>query len=700
MSNLTPQQEEWKAPEPKGAKDESGPGSKRLAVALAVGLVAVATIAYGWMANAAPEDGTEGVPTITVKRGALTVSVTEGGTLLAREKVEIKSEVEGRNQILEIVPEGTIITEDDVNLDDPTKGMLLVRLDAADLEEKKAARDIRYYNAAAAQTQAEKSYEIQLKQNESNEAQARLEVKFAHMELQKYLGAELAAQVIEQKGVDFDSLRRFASLEVQNILDPTDPSKARNVLGPLFVEAGAGVESLLGGTAAQTLRDLSSQVQLARQRLEQAVDTLQWTEKLVEGKYVNRTELTRDILDRDAKAVQVAAAEEDLRLFVQYTLPKDAEQRYSDCEEAERKLDRVLAQNASQLAQTEANRRSKRATFELEKSRKEKLDEMLANSTVYATKPGLVVYASTSAGHWRGEPIQEGTTIRQNQTILTIPNLSTLAARVNVHETDIEKMKIGQPARIKVEALPGSSFPGHVARISPMASSENRWLNPDVIVYETDVALDEIPEGLSPGMSATAEIIIAELQDVLYVPLSAVTTYRGQRVCWVKPPSGEPELRQVETGYFTDKFVEIRNGLRAGEVVYLAPPKEMEEESLEERAERENVAQPPAPGAPLGRNAASPRPGPTPAAPAGRPEEQPEAKPAAEGAPLDMDALRKEMENLSPEERRAKMREALEQMSPGQREQMMRQRGGGPGGRRDPGGRGQQGGGAPANGDR
>jgi len=421
MSNLTPQQEEWKAPEPKGAKDESGPGSKRLAVALAVGLVAVATIAYGWMANAAPEDGTEGVPTITVKRGALTVSVTEGGTLLAREKVEIKSEVEGRNQILEIVPEGTIITEDDVNLDDPTKGMLLVRLDAADLEEKKAARDIRYYNAAAAQTQAEKSYEIQLKQNESNEAQARLEVKFAHMELQKYLGAELAAQVIEQKGVDFDSLRRFASLEVQNILDPTDPSKARNVLGPLFVEAGAGVESLLGGTAAQTLRDLSSQVQLARQRLEQAVDTLQWTEKLVEGKYVNRTELTRDILDRDAKAVQVAAAEEDLRLFVQYTLPKDAEQRYSDCEEAERKLDRVLAQNASQLAQTEANRRSKRATFELEKSRKEKLDEMLANSTVYATKPGLVVYASTSAGHWRGEPIQEGTTIRQNQTILTIP---------------------------------------------------------------------------------------------------------------------------------------------------------------------------------------------------------------------------------------------------------------------------------------
>jgi len=124
-----------------------------------------------------------------------------------------------------------------------------------------------------------------------------------------------------------------------------------------------------------------------------------------------------------------------------------------------------------------------------------------------------------------------------------------------------------------------------------MASSENRWLNPDVVVYEMDVALDEIPEGLTPGMSATAEIIIAELQDVLYVPLSAVTAYGRQRVCWVKSPSGEAELRQVETGYFTDKFVEIRNGLRAGEVVYLAPPREMEEESLEEEPEGE-VASP------------------------------------------------------------------------------------------------------------
>ncbi len=596
MSDLESRQGESEVLETKDAKNEPRSGGKRVAVVLTVGLVAAVTFAYGWMASAAPEGGTEVVPTVAAKRGSLTVSITEGGTLHAMEKLEIESEVEGRNQILEIVPEGTVITEDDVNLDDPTKGKMLVRLDTAGMEEKKASRDISYYNAEASYTQAQKAYEIQVKENESNETQARLTVKFAEMDLQKYLGEKLAAEVLENEGVDFQKLRRDAIVQVSKILDPEgdNPEDVRTALGALYMEVPASEGNPLGGEAAQRLRELASDLQLAKQRLEQAEETLHWTEVLVKGEYVNATELTRDELDRDAQKVQVDAAEEALRLFLQYTLPKDAEQRYSDLAEARSQLDRVLARNASELAQAEANLRAREASFQLEKNRKEKLERMLAGSVIYATKPGLVVYASTSARRWRGDPIQEGTTIRENQTILTIPNLNAFAARVNVHETDIEKVKVGQKARITVEALRGSSLAGHVERISPMADSENRWLNPDVIVYETDIALDETLPGLTPGMSATAEIIVAELKDVVYVPLSAVTTYRGQRVCWVKRPNGEPELREIEVGHFTDRFVEIREGLRAGELVCLEPPRALEQESLKDRAEpqREVAARP------------------------------------------------------------------------------------------------------------
>ncbi len=661
---------------------------RKMAFGLVIGIFAVIAVVYALMARASSDEGAEAVPTVAAKRGPLTVSITEGGTLHAMEKLEIKSEVEGNNQILEIVPEGTVITEDDVNLEDPTKGKMLVRLDTAGMEEKKASGDISYYNAEASYTQAQKAYEIQVKENESNETQARLTVKFAEMDLQKYLGEKLAAEVLENEGVDFQKLRRDAIVQVSQILDPEgdNPEDVRTALGALHMEVPASEGNPLGGEAAQRLRELASDLQLARQRLEQAEDTLQWTKVLVEGEYVNKTELTRDELDRAAKKVQVDGAEEALRLFLQYTLPKDAEQRYSDLAEARSQLDRVLAQNASELAQAEANRRAKEASFQLEKNRKEKLERMLAGSVIYATKPGLVVYADTSGGRWSsGDPIQEGTTIRENQTILTIPNLNTLAARVNVHETDIEKVKVGQKARITVEALQGSSLTGKVERISPMASSENRWLNPDVIVYETDIALDQAMPGLTPGMSATAEIIVAELKNVVYVPLSAVTTYRGQRVCWVKRPDGEPELREIEAGYFTEKFVEVREGLREGELVYLAPPRELEEEQPGEEATEEQPAESQQPGEPQEPRM---RPeGPRPGAPGGQ-EQEPQANVNAEAIRRQMEAL----QGLPEEERRAKMREIMEGIPRDQRMQLMQQFGGGRRGEGGPGRKGRPGG--------
>ncbi|NIR00077.1 MAG: hypothetical protein GTN78_07715, partial [Gemmatimonadales bacterium] len=72
---------------------------------------------------------------------------------------------------------------------------------------------------------------------------------------------------------------------------------------------------------------------------------------------------------------------------------------------------------------------------------------MIQNCTIHATKPGVVVYASTS-DPWRrrDNPIQEGSSVRQNETIITVPDLMTLAARVNVHETEISKVEPGQQA--------------------------------------------------------------------------------------------------------------------------------------------------------------------------------------------------------------------------------------------------------------
>src|SRR5205814_1984907 len=138
--------------------------------------------------------------------------------------------------------------------------------------------------------------------------------------------------------------------------------------------------------------------------------------------------------------------------------------------------------------------------------------------------PGLVVYASSEdRGMYGGDqsPIQEGTTVRERQAIISIPDPKSIGVRINVHESALNKVKEGQRARVKVDAFPEKWFRGKVVKLSAMPSGANRWQNPDLKVYPTDVSISDAPPQLRPGMSAKVEIEIAEIPDALTVPVQA-----------------------------------------------------------------------------------------------------------------------------------------------------------------------------------
>lgn len=331
------------------------------------------------------------------------------------------------------------------------------------------------------------------------------------------------------------------------------------------------------------MRNYESQMELAAEELLRAEERVRWSQKLYENEYVSRNELTADELSVTRRTTKLEAVTEELRLFKRYAVRKRAEQRYSDCVELARELERVEARARSRLAQAEAQLRSAEAAYELEKERLEKVREKIEKCTIRASKPGQVIYGSRSDPIWYrtgDSALRPGAGIEENRTIIRIPDPSTLGALVNIPETDIQKVEVGQPARISLAAAPGTVLAGRVAKISPMASAEQAWINPEAKVYETEVALAEMPEHFIPGMSATVEIIVAELEDVLYVPTQAVTQYKGRSICWVKGPEG-PEPCMIETGHCSDLFIEIKSGVRAGEKVYLAPPREMDEGLIE-----------------------------------------------------------------------------------------------------------------------
>jgi HlyD family secretion protein len=666
-------------------------GTSRLTVAAVIAVLVVVSV-FALLVRAAGGEaaGQEDIPTAKVQRGQFVVKVTEGGTLRAMESLEIKSEVEGNNQILEVVPEGTVITPQDV-----ADGKVLVQLDVSDQEEQKTSREISYRNAESSYVQASENFAIQEKQNESNIAASELKNKFSVMELERYLGAALAQKLLAGES-DFFQLGALALQQVEEILGP---ELSADVLAGMPPQPPAQDGTELGGVAKQTLRELSADVQLAEQELQQAAEQLTYSKQLFERQYISRNELTGDELDTQRRDVQLESAKEELRLFIRYTLAKEAEQRFSDYEEAVRELDRVKARAESELAQAKANLDSREATYRLEKDRLEKGNQMIQKATIVATKPGVVVYASTS-DPWRrrSNPIQEGSSVRENETILTVPDLKTMAARVSVHETEIGKVKAGQAAWVQVEALPGQRFPAKVANISPMASSEHRFLNPDVMVYETDVALTEIPENATPGMSATAEIIIADIDDALTVPVQAVTTHGRDRVCWVKTAGGH-ELRRVQCGHFSPTRVQILDGLDEGEEVFLAPPEELPAVATEE------TEVPPG-----GEEAAPSEPGPQPArvGPQPGPSQEPSGpQPAAQtdqaavesAGAVDVEALIKKLESAQGDDRRElfrsltdQERQALRNLTDEQRQRLFGMMGEG-GGRWPRGGEGGEGGG-------
>ncbi|MHC4361788.1 MAG: efflux RND transporter periplasmic adaptor subunit [Planctomycetota bacterium] len=132
-----------------------------------------------------------GLATFVVKRGSLRISVTESGTIKARDQVILKSEVEGRTSILWLVPEGTPVKQGD----------LLVELDGSQLLDNKIDQQIIVQNAEAAFIGARENLAVVANQAQSDIDLADLTLKFAEQDLEKYLEGEYPNQLKEAEAL-------------------------------------------------------------------------------------------------------------------------------------------------------------------------------------------------------------------------------------------------------------------------------------------------------------------------------------------------------------------------------------------------------------------------------------------------------------------------------------------------------------------
>ncbi len=340
----------------------------------------------------------------------------------------------------------------------------------------------------------------------------------------------------------------------------------------------ADIEQLEDGEAKQQLRALLDELQVSQEEYLLAQDRIEGQRRLEARGFITPTELEAEELNLNKASNKQQEKETALALYIQYTFPKDAEQKLSDYENAVMGFQRQLIDNIAEEAQQRARFRSAERKFNLERVKLADVNEQIEAATIKAERPGLVVYGASDQNSSRfrrssEEAIAEGATVRERQAILTIPDMREMAVKVNIHESAVQRVAVGQTANVSIDAFPDVRLTAVVTKVAVVADSANSFMNPDLKVYPTTVKIDGEHDWLRPGMSAEVEILVDRLEDVIYVPLQAVSYFDDKRVVYLLR-GGEPQMREVETGTFSESFIEIRSGLREGEEVLLLPPQQ------------------------------------------------------------------------------------------------------------------------------
>jgi HlyD family secretion protein len=218
----------------------------------------------------------------------------------------------------------------------------------------------------------------------------------------------------------------------------------------------------------------------------------------------------------------------------------------------------------SQLAVTRAKVAEARAQVAQAKAAADRAAEDLANATIRAPIRGTVLSRDVEIG----SPVSSILNLGANATlVMTLGDIDHVFVRGKVDEADVGRVRLGQPARIRVETFKDKIFDGRVTQISPMGVEKD-----NVTTFEVRVSIDNPGQELKANMTANAEIVLEEFADALILPESAVT-YDARKNAFVDvaapgTKSGRKK-RSVKVGVSNGTKIQILEGLKPGDKVVL-----------------------------------------------------------------------------------------------------------------------------------
>jgi HlyD family secretion protein len=266
----------------------------------------------------------------------------------------------------------------------------------------------------------------------------------------------------------------------------------------------------------------------------------------------------------------------------------------------------VAALNSSKALVEQSRAAKEQSRFGMDQSNAvlRHTQDILRKTTYTAPIDGIVSYIAVRIG----ENVVPGIQNAEGSFLMTISDMSIVTAEVKVDETDITNVRQGDAANVTIDALPGTTFKGHVSQVGELAilrssgqaaTTQTTANTQEARDFKVVVTIDNPPNALRPGLSASAKIETAQKKDVLTVPIQALAVRSqsdldeakkeknsGVTLAAPKPAAGDARVKTdvqgifvirgkkaefvpVQTGITGVTDIEVTNGLKDGDEIVI-----------------------------------------------------------------------------------------------------------------------------------
>jgi HlyD family secretion protein len=235
----------------------------------------------------------------------------------------------------------------------------------------------------------------------------------------------------------------------------------------------------------------------------------------------------------------------------------DAQQKYLAAQNIRDKSRAQIAVDTAKEHQTQAQVEQAQASLK-------QLEEQLSYTTVTSPIDGVVLSRDVQMGDAVSSILVLGSTAT---LVMTLGDTHEVYVKGKVDESDITKVYLGQPARIKVQSFRDKTFAGKVTKIAPLGVEKD-----NVTTFEVQISIDNADGQLKANMTANAEIVLEEHKNVLTIPEQAVIYDKDRSATvWVPDAKGKDGHRivSIKVGLSNGSRIEVLSGLKTGDKVVL-----------------------------------------------------------------------------------------------------------------------------------